>query len=142
MTQILLNATTLAVNMSLRRKHVTFWILLYLGVTAGLGWWLAQVRAHWLRQAERPESRAAWEAWKADVRSEEASGSGPVRRRVPAAEEPPSTILLRDHFPAIAGGAWLVWTAFFGFMAVTLTGALRRAASPVSPGPPRAPANQ
>ena len=111
--------------MTSKRNPLILWLALYVIATAGLGWWFVQVRGNWLAQADRPELRAGWEAWKDDVRSNEAAGAGPVRRRVPTAQEPPATILLRDHFPAILVTVLLVWSAFFAFLAMTLTGAMR-----------------
>jgi hypothetical protein len=109
-----------------RRNILIFWVVLYVAATAGIGYWLTDVRAEWVRVAARPEARADWETWKEDVRTGEAPRFGPVKRRVPTASEPPATILLRDHFPSI-------------LLTVVVTGVLRGTPAPRADNDPPAP---
>jgi hypothetical protein len=122
-----------------RRNILIFWVVLYVAATAGIGYWLTDVRAEWVRVAARPEARADWETWKEDVRTGEAPRFGPVKRRVPTASEPPATILLRDHFPSILLTVFLVWSALFGFLAMVVTGVLRGTPAPRADNDPPAP---
>jgi len=107
------------------RTTVLAWIVLYLLLTSGIVWWLVRLREAQLQMAHRPEVRAQWEAWKEAVQRDNAAPSQPVARRTPNTSEPPGMILLRDHFTAVGVTLWLVWTAFFGFLAMVTTGVLR-----------------
>ncbi len=120
------------------RKLLVFWLALYVAGTAGIGWWLVRVREHQLHSAATPEMQASWEEWKSEVQSDAERRTSPVARRVPTASEPPATILLRDHFPAILTTAFLVWTAMFGFLAMAITGVLRGTPPPRQDELPRA----
>lgn len=111
--------------MTPRRRTILIWGLIYLALTAGIAWGLVRVRERQLHRAAQPQSRSQWQEWKEAVRDGNESGSQPVARRVPTAEEQPATILLRDHFAGICVTLWLVWTAFFGFLAMVTTGVLR-----------------
>lgn len=122
--------------MNTSRKLVTFWLVLYIAGCAVIAWWLVRVREHQL-QSPAPEMQASWERWKADVQSDAERKMGPVARRVPTASEPPATILVRDHFPAILTTVYLVWTAMFGFLAMAVTGVLRGAPPPHRDEAPR-----
>lgn len=111
--------------MTQRGKLLLIWCVIYLALTAGLSWFLLEQRAQYLRTAAQPESKAEWEAWKESVQRENDSGTPPVARRVPTADEQPATILLRDYFAGVCLTLLLVWTAFFGFLAMVITGVLR-----------------
>lgn len=111
--------------MSPRRRIVLIWNVIYVALTAGLAWGVLSVRDRHLEWAAQPQSRAEWEAWKEAVRDGNESASQPIARRVLTADEPPATILLRDHFPGVCLTLFLVWTAFFAFMAMVTTGVLR-----------------
>ena len=49
----------------------------------------------------KPESTAAWESWREDVRADQ-DRPAPVQRRVPKSVEPPALVLTRDYFGVIA----------------------------------------
>lgn len=108
-----------------RRKTIAVWLAIYVVLTTGLGYGLHRLWSSQLQSGSRPEAQAEWEAWKADVERKADDPSQPVARRVPKTTEPPAVILLRDHFPAVVVTGALVWTAFFGFMALVTTGVLR-----------------
>jgi hypothetical protein len=111
--------------MTARRRTIAIWGVVYVALTGALAWGLFQARDRQLALASRPEARAEWEAWKESVRQDNEAGTQPVARRVPTAAEPPAMILLRDHFVGVCATLLLVWTAFFGFMAMVITGVMR-----------------
>jgi len=71
------------------------------------------------------EARADWESWRAEVRRQHADGATePVRRRVPQSAEPPSLVLLRDHFGACLGGTLIFGSLLYVVSVIFLRGAL------------------
>jgi hypothetical protein len=60
------------------------------------------------------EDEAAWLAWKRDAGNKDGR-LGPIARRAPATDEPPSLVLLRDHFPAVVVSILVFYTCMFGF---------------------------
>lgn len=100
------------------------WGAIYVALTAAILWGLITARARQVDAAARPEAREEWEEWRESVRHGN-EAEAPVARRVPTTEEMPATILLRDHFAGVCASLLLVWTAFFGFLAMVTTGILR-----------------
>jgi hypothetical protein len=79
-------------------------------------WWLVSAR-EWARvELAKPESSAAWEAWRADVR-ENQDKPVPVQRRVPKSAEPPALVLTRDYFAVILSGAIVFSTLLYWVVA-------------------------
>lgn len=111
--------------MTAARRAIVIWGVIYLTLTAGIVWGLVTARDRQVNGAAGAQARADWEAWRESVRRGNESATQPVQRRVPTTDELPATILLRDHFGAVLTGVLLVWTAFFGFMAMVTTGVLR-----------------
>ena len=68
-----------------------------------------------------PESTAAWEAWREDVRANQDRPS-PVERRVPKSTEPPALVLTRDYFSVSLGGAVLFSSLLYWVIAWFVTG--------------------
>jgi hypothetical protein len=60
------------------------------------------------------EDEAAWQAWKRDAGNKDGR-LGPIARREPATDQPPSLVLLRDHFPAVVVSILVFYTCMFGF---------------------------
>ena len=63
------------------------------------------------------DARQAWETWRNETQSPEAPNL-PVRRSVPRSTEPPTLVLLRDHFvvclvATLTLSSVLYWTAAF-----------------------------
>jgi hypothetical protein len=79
-------------------------------------WSLLAARESALSRFSTPESAAAWEAWRADVRATQGRRS-PVERRVPKSAEPPALVLMRDHFGVSLGGAILFSSLLYWVMA-------------------------
>jgi hypothetical protein len=86
-------------------------------VLVGLVVWSLLAAREWaMSRMSTPESAAAWEAWRADVRANQRQPS-PVERRVPKSAEPPALVLMRDHFGVSLGGAILFSSLLYWVMA-------------------------
>lgn len=97
-------------------------LVLYVVMMAGLLLLLVEARRRTIAALDSPQARAQWEQWRAETRRQSKT-PGPANRRVPNSQEPPGLILLRDHFPAVAGTCALVSTCLFVFLAVVFRGA-------------------
>jgi len=111
--------------MNAARRTIAIWAALYVVLTAGILWGLDSVRHRQVSGTDESQARADWEAWRESVRRGNETATQPVQRRVPTTDELPATIRLRDHFGAVLTGILLVWTAFFGFLAMVITGVMR-----------------
>ena len=76
-----------------------------------------------LTELSTPTSMADWEAWRADVRQQQAN-PGPVERRVPKSNEPPALVLMRDYFAVSIVGATFFTSLLYWIVAWCVTGAL------------------
>ena len=85
---------------------------------------------------DTPLAREQWQQWKADETAREASGTGPVRRRAPRADEPPGLVLMRDSFPGIVLGSAAVGSFLYGFLAWMVVEMARGKPAP-TPAAPR-----
>ena len=75
-------------------------LLIWLIYAALLGSLIAALTVARQRLLATPASAVEqenWQQWRDEAARQE-SGSGPVSRRVPQATEPPTRVLLRDHF--------------------------------------------
>lgn len=100
------------------------WGIGYLGVVVAVVWWVLRARDWALAELTRPESTAAWETWRADVRAARDKPS-PVERRVPNSAEPPALVLLRDYFGVMLGGAVIFSSLLYWVLAWFVTGIIR-----------------
>ena len=111
------------------RRGWWYWGAGYLVLLAAVVWWLFQSR-EWARtELAKPESTAAWEAWREDVRANQ-DRPAPVQRRVPKSAEPPALVLTRDFFGVILGGALLFssllyWVVAWFVMGMVQGGGIR-----------------
>jgi hypothetical protein len=114
--------TTLA---SRKQTWLVWWaityVLLIVSVVATMFW----ARGSAIRQLSSPQSLAAWQAWREDVRRQQTQ-AGPVERRVPKSDEPPALVLWRDYFGVLVAGAVLFTSALYWVIAWFVTGMLRR----------------
>lgn len=85
-------------------KHLVtaVWIVGYVVVMAAGLWSLHRAHAWALESfaatnAEGQQRQADWDRWRQKA-AEQADGNGPVKRRVPKSEEPPTLVLLRDYY--------------------------------------------
>lgn len=76
-----------------------------------------------LQTEATPESQAHWDDWRAEAERQQAGG-GPVSRRVPRVAEPPSLVLLRDHFGTSLLVLLVLSSALYFALAIMIRGAL------------------
>jgi hypothetical protein len=69
------------------------YLTLLIALTVGL--WVA--RGQVLRPKEAAQARDQWQEWRSAAKDQQTE-KGPVLRRVPKSEEPPTVVLLRDYF--------------------------------------------
>jgi hypothetical protein len=91
------------------------WLLAYLLITALAVIMLVQGRKSVVQALDNPAARQQWQAWKKET-ERRSELPAPAGRRAVTSEEPPSLILMRDHFPVIVLVVWLVETALFLFL--------------------------
>jgi len=109
------------------RKQLGRWIWLwgvgYVLLAIAIVWWMFAARDWALANLSTPESTAAWETWREDVRASQDRPS-PVQRRVPKSAEPPALVLTRDYFGVALGGAVVFSSLVYWVIAWFATGIL------------------
>jgi len=97
------------------------WLIAYLLTMALVVWAVFHVRTRAMETLDTPQARAEWEEWR------EAAGkqsiAGPVHRRTPASDEPPTVVLLRDYFGMVLGAAIVFSSALFATTMIAVRGA-------------------
>ena len=66
-------------------------------------------------------SQENWQDWRAEAQRQQ-DGKGPVTRRVPRSSEPPSLVLLRDHFATSLAIVLVLSSALFFTIAIMVRG--------------------
>jgi hypothetical protein len=102
-------------------KRNLAWLVVYLVMLAALIGGMLAVRGWALRSYDRPEAREDWEAWRRQTQRL-AKHPGPVARRAADSAEPPTIVLLRDHFAACLGLLLLLSSVLFGTLMVMIRG--------------------
>ncbi len=97
--------------------------LLYLLMLAAIVLALVGVRQRALSAFADEPSRRAWQQWR-DEAARQAEGEGPVARRPPDVDEPPTLILLRDHFAAVLALSLVLSSVLFFTLAVMVRGVI------------------
>ena len=105
------------------------WGLVYVALLAAIIWSLFAARRWAQAELARPESTAAWETWREDVRSRPGSRRRRSKDAVPKSAEPPALVLTRDYFGVILGGALFFSTLLYWVIAWFVSGALTAPAS-------------
>jgi len=105
-------------------------IVAYLATMGIAAWLLWSARESMLDRLDEPEQRAHWEDWKRQEEARAIEGKAPVERRPPASAEPPTLVLLRDHFPAVVTACLAAGTVLFAFLAFVIRGVMKGAPSP------------
>ena len=103
------------------RRGNLLWLAAYLSVVAGVVLVMLQVRRVTLRTMDTPAARAQWDAWRAAPPNQRTDL--PVRRHPPSSDEPPSLVMMRDHFPVMMATA----VVFGSLLFATIMWAARRA---------------
>ncbi|MEO8495449.1 MAG: hypothetical protein ABI614_10280 [Planctomycetota bacterium] len=68
-------------------------------------------------------SQANWQHWRAEAKRQQ-DGNGPVTRRAPRSSEPPSLVLLRDHFATSVTILLVLSSALYFTIAIMVRGVL------------------
>ena len=80
-------------------------------------------RSRVLGRLDADNSQAAWQQWRQEA-ERQSEGRGPVDRRPPTATEPPTVLLLRDHFGTCLTLTLLISTVLFATLAFMIRGVL------------------
>lgn len=104
-------------------KTNVFWLIGYLLVIAGLFIVMTRYRANAIDTYGTPEAKANWQAWR-DA-AETAGEEGWIDRSRPASSDPPSLVLMRDHFYACLGISWLLTSCLYVWLMVCARGAMK-----------------
>jgi hypothetical protein len=101
-----------------------YWTAAYIALAAIVVVGMFRWRRAVLAELSTPESLAAWREWREDV-SQKNSSLGPIERKVPKSEEPPTLVLMRDNFAVSLVGAVFFSSLLYWIIAWFVTGALR-----------------
>ena len=97
--------------------------VLYVVFLCVLVWVLLAARQRVLTTESSPAARENWQAWRAEAKRQQ-DGNGPVTRRVPKSSEPPSLVLLRDHFVISFAILVVLSSALYFTIAIMVRGVL------------------
>jgi hypothetical protein len=113
--------------MSPSRNAIIVWLVIYLVALSGAIWGAFAARGWVVDRVGNAESAADWESWKEEAAADNQREDATVSRRLsdgPESHEPPSLVLMRDHFPTIVGFGLLIGTLLFAFFAFVVHGML------------------
>lgn len=101
------------------------WLIVYLATMAALVGGLFAARNWALQSYDTAASRAEWERWRQET-AKQAAGDGPVSRRPARSPEPPTVVLLRDHFVTCLLMGVMLSSVLFTTLMVMIRGVFRR----------------
>ena len=104
-------------------RWIGLWSVGYVALVIAVGWSIFAAREWAQANLSTPESTAAWEAWREDVRASQ-DRPAPVQRRVPKSAEPPALVLTRDYFAVSLFGALFFSSLLYWVIAWFVTGIL------------------
>jgi hypothetical protein len=96
-------------------------LVVYFAGAVGIVIALANARDDAIEILSTPEERAHWQKWKAEAARE----GGPVARRPPKSDEPPTLVLLRDYFMVMVGASLVFYTFLFALAVFLGRGMMR-----------------
>ncbi len=116
-----------------RLSVVLSWLAAYLIIMGTILWGLHAARQSVLAKFSDPATLAAWQAWAEETRHP--AGDEPVARRPVKSDEPPSLVLMRDHFRVIQVVSVSIGSFLFAFLGFLGAGLWRqRGSSPIATG--------
>jgi hypothetical protein len=130
-------ATNAKASARIFRRSNLLWLAVYAIAMTGVVWGMLQLRRATLRTMDTPQARADWQAWR-DAPPNQRDDL-PVKRRPPSSNEPPSLILMRDHFPVMMSAAVVFGSLLFAAITILTRGALSHDASGKNQRPPDSP---
>ena len=105
------------------------WLFIYLIAMAALVGGLLATRQWALETFDTRQSREQWQEWQAET-IKQAAGEGPVLRRPARSAEPPTVVMMRDHFGTCLAMLLLLSSVLFFTLMVMIRGAFRRRPAP------------
>lgn len=111
-------------------RWIWLWVACYVVLLGVVAWSMFAARQWAAAQLASPQAHNDWQAWRDDVKRQQAE-SGPVRLRVPKSPEPPAAVLLRDNFVVLFVGAIVLSSFLYWVVAWFASGALKAATKPV-----------
>jgi hypothetical protein len=105
------------------------WLAAYLALLAVISTGLVYVRRQMVAELSSPQALADWLAWKAETERQAGSPGLPARRQVQS-DEPPTLILLRDHFGVVVAMSLTAASCLFGFLMLVVRGTKKQALPP------------
>jgi len=118
--------------MSPRRSILVGYFLAYVVIVGAAVWGICAARAAIVAQFGTPEARRDWQAWKAET--ERLSRAHPALERRPVtSDEPPSLVLMRDHFGTILAGGVTIVSFVVAFLLLALDGSFKSRRNPTAP---------
>ena len=99
-------------------------LAVYFAGAVGIAIALSSVRDNALAELSTPEQLAHWQKWKAEAARQDGT-TGPVARRPPKSDEPPTLVLLRDHYPVLVVASLTFYSFLFALAVFLGRGILR-----------------
>jgi hypothetical protein len=99
-------------------------LAIYSAGAVGIVFGLSSTRKATIEELSTPEQREHWQVWKSAARQQDGT-TGPVARREPKSDEPPTLVLLRDHYTVIVVAS-LTFYSFLFALGLFLTWGITR----------------
>lgn len=106
------------------RRSLLGWGLGYVLLVGIAVFWLWSARQSVMARLENEAAQEQWQEFKAEATRNQDNLRAPVARKPPTSNEPPSLILLRDHFGGILAGVLVVLTFLYLFTVFIVRGVL------------------
>jgi hypothetical protein len=107
-------------------------LAVYVAGAVGIVLGMARIRARTIEELSTPEHQAYWQKWKAEAARQDGT-TGPVARRAPKSDEPPTLVLLRDHYTVLVAASLTFYTFLFGLAVFLGRGMMRTSRSALPP---------
>lgn len=115
----------------LSRRRLVAWLLGYVAVAVVAAVWLNSARTSAIENLSGEAAIGQWQQFNQEMAEEQRRGS-PVTRKLSPSDEPPSLVLLRDHFGGILISLLVILAFLYAFVAFLIEGIVR---SKSTPGP-------
>ncbi len=102
------------------------WLMLYIVLLAVITFGMFRARATILETFESPQTQEEWDQWREAVSQGQTDQIGPVKRKVPKSSQPPTLVLLRDHFYTCLAGLLVISSVLYGTIVFFLRGVMEQ----------------
>lgn len=113
----------------MRSRFAIVGLIGWLVVLALSSWLLLHWRTRVIATYGNPEAVAQWQEWQAETEAMAQQPSA-VQRRAAISDEPPSLVLMRDHFAPIVASTLVVISFVYAFLVFALRGTFAVAPPP------------